>query len=100
MMGGDFGYVLYGIAENIEADRSNPEGWFSSLTNCRDREDDNLHPLDKVERLRHLTAKTAHLTELANSQGMDLSPLNAVCMSRYLALVEGILRSCQGSALR
>ena len=49
-------------------------------------------PLDKVERLRSLAHKTARLTETANQKGLDLSPLNAVCLSRYLDMVKGILK--------
>ncbi len=48
-------------------------------------------PLDKVGVLRHLAGKTARLTEAANRHGLSLSPLNAVCLNRYLDMVEGIL---------
>jgi len=48
-------------------------------------------PLEKVALLRHLTEKTARMTELANTHGLNLSPLNALCLSRYLDLVAGIL---------
>jgi len=48
-------------------------------------------PLDKVERLRSLAYKTARLMEVADGRGMTLSPRNAVCLNRYLDMVEGIL---------
>ena len=48
-------------------------------------------PLDRVERLRDLVYKTARLTEVADERGMTLSPRNAVCLNRYLDMVEGIL---------
>lgn len=49
-------------------------------------------PADKVERLRHLAGKTARLTEVANRRGLDISLRHAVCLSRYLDLVAGILQ--------
>jgi len=49
-------------------------------------------PLEKIERLRHLAGKTARLSELANTRGLTLSPMNAICLSRYLELVAGIVR--------
>lgn len=48
--------------------------------------------LDKVECLRSLAHKTARLTEIANENGLNLSPLNAECLFRYLDMVEDILR--------
>ncbi len=49
-------------------------------------------PLGKVACLRGLNDKTAQLTEAAREQGLDLSPHVAVCLPRYLDLVEGILK--------
>ena len=48
--------------------------------------------LGKVVCLRGLNEKTAHLTEAAREQGMDLSPQSTGCLSRYLDLAEGILQ--------
>ena len=40
-----------------------------------------------------MAGKTAQLTEAASGQGFAPPPLNAaVCLDRYLDLVEGILR--------
>ena len=49
------------------------------------------NPQGKVELLRRLVGKTARLTEVADGRGMTLSPRNAVCLNRYLDMVEGIL---------
>jgi len=48
-------------------------------------------PLEKLEMLRRLAGKTARLTEIANTRGLNHSPLNALCLSRYLGMVQGIL---------
>ena len=49
-------------------------------------------PLAKVELLRHLVGKAAHLTDVANTHGLAISPSNAICLFRYLDMVEEILR--------
>jgi hypothetical protein len=48
-------------------------------------------PRGKVECLRSLADKTARLTEVADGCGMTLSPRNAVCLNRYLDMIESIL---------
>lgn len=48
-------------------------------------------PSGKVERLRQLAGKTEQLTQTAIGRGLELSPRNAVCLTRYLDMVEGIL---------
>ncbi|MCW3054855.1 MAG: hypothetical protein JWN14_4025 [Chthonomonadales bacterium] len=55
-------------------------------------------PLEKLELLRCLAGKTARLTELANTRGLTLSPLNAVCLSHYLEMVQGILEGLEVGA--
>lgn len=46
---------------------------------------------DKVELLRVVANKTARLTEAAISRGLAISPLNAICLNRYLDMVENIV---------
>lgn len=48
-------------------------------------------PLDKVERLRHVTDKAARLAEATPHHRLHLSPQSAACLARYLALVKNIV---------
>jgi hypothetical protein len=48
------------------------------------------HPESKVEWLRHLAGKIEQLDHATREKGLSDSPRLALCLSRYLNLVEGI----------
>ena len=49
--------------------------------------------IDKLRCVRALVDKVAQLTVAANKQGITISPLHAVCLHRYLDMIEGILNA-------